>query len=84
MSPSFWIDRLYDDESLTDNLTDAEAARILKWAESRMTSCSSSEEAEKVIAALRQVNRLAGEGHPFEDLFAALGSGEAREPDFPL
>lgn len=74
MDSSLWIDRLYSDESLADNLTDAEAERLLRWGESRLAACASEEEARSLFDTIRELNRRTGEGEPFESLISALES----------
>jgi len=82
MDNSLWIDRLYSDESLTDNLGDEEAELLLKWGESRLAGCNRQADAEAVIDMVREVNRRVGEGEPFASLFKRL-SPPAELPDTP-
>jgi hypothetical protein len=77
-----WIDRLHDDEALTDNLDDAQAERLLAWGEKELAASTSDDEAERVIAAMRDVNRRAGEGEAPDELIAGLERREReRERD---
>ncbi len=69
---STWVDRLYTDTSLVDRLDDDEVQRLMTWAESRLESVDSDQEAERLLASIRLLNRYAGEGGAFEELFAAL------------
>jgi hypothetical protein len=73
-----WIDRLRDDEALTDNLDDAQAERLLAWGEKELAASTSDGDADRVLAAMRDVNRRAGEGEAPEELIAGL---ERRERD---
>ncbi|MDZ7379370.1 MAG: hypothetical protein ONB06_08485 [candidate division KSB1 bacterium] len=50
------LERLYENETLTSNLTDASAAAVLKWAEEQLNANAPE---EKVLAALRHVNDAA-------------------------
>lgn len=72
MDSSFWTERLYEDESLTDNLGDDDAMLLLRWAEERLASCGSESEAAAVMAMVREVNRRVGEGESFADLLDRL------------
>ena len=72
------IDRLYSDESLTDNLEDDDAEELLSWAESHLASCGTGKEAERLFDSIRLVNRYVKEGEPFEGLFAALRANTLR------
>ncbi len=74
MDSSFWLDRLYADESLTDNLEDPEAELLLRWGESRLLVAVSDQDAEALLAMIREVNRRVGEGEAFEPLMAHLAS----------
>ena len=76
LNPDTYLDRLYSDESLTDNLTDRQAEQLLAWAAGRLERASSEEEAERIIAALRRINHDAGDGAGFDELFASLERGE--------
>ena len=72
MDSSLWLDRLYSDESLTDNLADSDAERLLRWGESRLASCNSEPQAEAIVDTIRDVNRRVGEGEEFEPLICRL------------
>jgi hypothetical protein len=71
------IDRLYSDESLTDNLDDSDAEELLSWAESHLAS-GGDRDGERLIDAIRLVNRYVKEGEPFEGLFVALRANTLR------
>ncbi len=68
MDNSSWIDRLYSDESLTDNLDDDDARSILAWGETELESCRSEADAEGIIGAIREINRRVGDGETFAAL----------------
>jgi hypothetical protein len=70
--PSDLLERLYNDESLTDNLTDDQAQCLYAWAGHMPERPASGEDAEAVIAAIRRLNRDVGEGAEFEECFAAM------------
>ncbi|MBI4674583.1 MAG: hypothetical protein HY741_23305 [Chloroflexi bacterium] len=53
------IERLYENESLTSNLTDAEAKPLLQWAEAQIRDGAN---AELVIAAVNAANQSGAEG----------------------
>lgn len=72
------IDRLYSDESLTDNLEDNDAEELLSWAESHLASCGTGKEAERLFDSIRLVNRYVKEGESFEGLFVALRANTLR------
>lgn len=72
MNCDLWIDQLYSDESLTDNLTREDAERLLSWSESYMAECDTEVEASRLMDAVRLLNRYVKEGEPFDDLFIAL------------
>jgi|GEM_PF-3569284 len=72
MNPALLIERLRDDEGLTDNLGDDEAEVLLQWGERRLALCASEEEAGEVIGMIRAVNREAGRGGRFAELFSQL------------
>lgn len=72
MDISLWIDRLYEDESLSDNLEQEEAQRLFSWAEKRLSECVSNEGAETIIGVVRRVGRLVEQGASFERLLAIL------------
>ena len=59
-----FLDRLRDDESLTDNLTDEQATPLLAWGEARLEKAATDDEAREVIETIRRINRCAGEGIP--------------------
>ncbi|MDB5033570.1 MAG: hypothetical protein JWQ98_811 [Chlorobi bacterium] len=59
-----FLDRLHDDESLTDNLTDEQATPLLAWGEARLEKAATDDEAREVIETIRRINRCAGEGVP--------------------
>jgi hypothetical protein len=71
-NPDPFLDRLHNDESLTDNLTDDEAEQLLAWAEGCLEVASSEEGAELIIDDLRRLNHDVGDGKEFGELFAAL------------
>jgi hypothetical protein len=72
------INRLYNDESLTDNLADDEAEELLSWAESHLASLGTDKDAERLLDSIRLVNRYVKEGEPFEGLFVALRANALR------
>lgn len=72
MDSSLWLDRLYDDESLTDNLDDSEAERLLRWGESKLAASLSDHDAEAIIDTIRELNRRVGKGEAFEPLISLL------------
>jgi hypothetical protein len=78
MDNNLWIDRLYSDAGLTSNLHDADAEQLLRWAESQLENLDSEQEAERLLASLRLVNRYVREGQAFEGLFAALRAHSLR------
>ncbi len=53
------IERLYENESLTDNLTDADAQALLKWAAEQIENAT---DGELVMAAVSNANQSGGEG----------------------
>ena len=53
------IERLYENESLTDNLTDADAQALLKWAEEQIRNET---DGELVTAAVSNANQSGAEG----------------------
>lgn len=61
-------ERLSNDESLTDNLTDDEAKCLIAWAETRCGTEISDEQGEKLIAAIRELNRRVGQGERLEEI----------------
>ena len=79
MDTNTWIDRLYDDESITDGLDDAEAEQILSWAENHLTTCESEQDALHLINDVRLVSRYVQEGGNFEHLFTALRANATRD-----
>ena len=57
--PQTLIERLYENESLTDNLTDTDAKALLKWAEKQILA---SQNSELVTAAVSHANQSGSEG----------------------
>lgn len=53
------IERLYENESLTDNLNDADAKGLLQWAEQQITANT---KAEVVTAAVQAANASGAQG----------------------
>ncbi|MBS1913251.1 MAG: hypothetical protein JST22_14780 [Bacteroidetes bacterium] len=83
MNTSDWIDLLRDDESLTAELPDDVAARILAWGERRLAACANEEAASVVFAEIRAVARAAGRGEAVDGLIAGRDpdhGGSAEEP----
>ncbi|HVZ38797.1 MAG TPA: hypothetical protein VHI13_05940 [Candidatus Kapabacteria bacterium] len=83
MNTSDWIDRLRDDESLTGELPDDVAARLLAWGEQRLAACATEEEARAVFADVRAVARAAGRGEELDGLLAGRDQhrgGSVEEP----
>ena len=78
MDTNTWIDRLYDDEALTEGLDDAEAQQILSWAENHLATCESEQDALHLIEAVRLLGRYVHEGGNFEHLFTALKANSTR------
>lgn len=78
MNADIWIDRLYDDSSLTDNLQDHDAERLLSWAESQLMECDSDGAAQQLIESIRLLDHYVGQGRSFNELFLAL---KANTPD---
>ena len=78
METSLWIERLYNDESLTSNIEDDDAEQLLQWSESHLATCGSEVEALRLFDALRLLNRYVGEGESFEQLLAALRANMLR------
>lgn len=72
MNTDIWVDRLYADPSLTDNLQDNDAERLLSWTESQLMECDSDGAARQRIEAIRLLNHYVGQGRPFDELFLAL------------
>ncbi|MBX7216664.1 MAG: hypothetical protein K1X90_06790 [Candidatus Kapabacteria bacterium] len=72
MNTDIWVDRLYADPSLTDNLQDNDAERLLSWTESQLMECDSDGTARQLIESIRLLNRYVGQGRPFDELFLAL------------
>ena len=72
MNSDTWIDRLYNDESLTDNLEDDDAERLLSWAESQLMECDSDGAAQQLIESIRLLDHYVGEGESFDELFTAM------------
>lgn|GEM_PF-7063132 len=68
MDNSSWIDRLYSDEALTDNLDDDEARALLAWGEEQLSACGSEADATAIIEAIREINRRVGDGETFAAL----------------
>jgi hypothetical protein len=85
MNTDLWIDRLYNDESLTDNLEDEDAERLLSWAESQLIECDSDGSAQQLIESIRLLDHYVGEGESFDELFGALKANSfSCRPDAPL
>lgn len=78
MNADIWIDRLYEDSSLTDNLQDRDAQRLLSWAESQLMECDSDGAAQQLMESIRLLDHYVGQGRPFDELFLAL---KANTPD---
>ncbi len=57
MDHSVWIDRVYQDESLTDNLDDRAARALLQRLEQCLRQCRTENEARGLIARARAINR---------------------------
>ncbi len=57
--PQILIERLYENEALTDNLTDTDAKALLKWAEQQILA---SQNSELVTAAVSHANQSGSEG----------------------
>jgi len=72
MNADIWIDRLYEDAGLTDNLLDHDAERLLSWTESQLMESDSDGTARQLIESIRLLNRYVGQGRPFAELFLAL------------
>ncbi len=72
MSPESWSERIHDDESLTDNLTDDEAVEILTWASRALALCTSDDECRALVERIRDVNRAVAEGARFPTLMQRL------------
>ncbi|MEO5928931.1 MAG: hypothetical protein ABIR47_03270 [Candidatus Kapaibacterium sp.] len=71
-----FLDRLRDDEALTDNLTDEQATPLLAWGESRLEKAATDGEAREVIETIRRINRCVGDGEEFEKLFPVAPAAE--------
>jgi hypothetical protein len=80
MDTNPWIDRLYDDETLTDGLNDDDAELVMSWAENHLAACFSEQEALHLLDQIRLMSRYVEEGEPFEQLFAALKATTTRDP----
>ena len=78
METNVWIDRLYEDEALTDGLADGEAELVLSWAENHLATCENEQDARHIIDAVRLLSRYVQEGEHFEQLFAALKANSGR------
>ena len=74
-----WIDRLRDDEALTDNLDDDQARRLLGWGERQLDAATSDADAERVLTTMRELNRRAGDGEEPARLLAELERPEPVE-----
>lgn len=72
MNTDIWIDRLYQDASLTDNLQDQDAERLLSWAESQLMECDSDGTARQLLESIRLLDHYVGQGRTFDELFLAL------------
>lgn len=59
MDPQQQIERLYENESLTDNLTDTDARALLQWAEEQIRGRT---DGALVTAAVRNANQSGTEG----------------------
>jgi hypothetical protein len=81
MNTNTWIDRLYEDEGLTDGLADDDAELLLSWAENRLATCESDQDALHLFDALRLLSRYVEEGENFDHLFAALKANSTGQAD---
>jgi hypothetical protein len=66
------IERINNDESLTANLTDDEAERLLAWVERASQSIVTDQQAEQLLAALRALNHDVGRGKGFDEALAEV------------
>jgi hypothetical protein len=80
MDTNTWIERLYDDESITDGLADLEAEQVLSWAENHLATCESEQDALHLLNDVRLLSRYVQEGGSFEHLFAALRASALQVP----
>jgi hypothetical protein len=78
MNCDHWIDQLYSDHSLTDNLEGEDSERLRSWSESQLAECESQVEATRLLDTIRLLNRYVREGGAFEDLFIALRANMLR------
>jgi hypothetical protein len=78
MESNRWIDRLYDDEAMTDGLADNEAEMVLSWAENHLATCESEQEALHLLDNVRLLSRYVQEGENFDHLFTALKANASR------
>lgn len=70
-----WIDRLYEDESLSSNLTDEERLKVLTWGEQAIEKCSNELEAAEVIRSVRRIDRFVARGGRFSMIDRLVLSG---------
>lgn len=72
MNADIWIDRLYQDSALTENLQDQDAERLLSWAESQLMECDSDGAARQLMESIRLLDNYVSQGRTFDELFLAL------------
>lgn len=80
MDTNVWIDRLYDDETITEGLEDVEAEQVLSWAENHLATCESEQDALHLLNDVRLLSRYVQEGGSFEHLFTALRANSPGAP----
>jgi hypothetical protein len=72
MDVTLYIDRLYEDESLVDNLTSDDAEVLLAWAERWIDHATSEDDINQLMAILRRINQMVAGGLPFSRLLPLL------------
>ncbi len=72
MDVTLYIDRLYENESLVDNLTSDDAQVLLTWAERWIDHAKTEADIDELMAILRRINQMVGGGLPFSRLLPLL------------
>lgn len=80
MDTNTWIDRLYDDATITDGLAGPEAEQVMSWAENHLATCESEQDALHLFNDIRLLSRYVQEGGSFEHLFTALRASALQVP----